>query len=331
MHFDINYRDRAELHAHLWSSVSVEVLWDLSHDQWIRLPVDDFDDFESMITMGKDQKNKWLLEMHKKFFRWTELIQSSPMAVLEAVKSTIWLNYRKSNLVLQEIRINPMNRNKGWEMDLDNIIVSAIHWMDKALLQYSKVKAWIILCLDRRFDVKRNQIIVDKALKYKNRWIIWVDVAWPQDGWFDIKDYKEMFDKCKNNWVWVTIHAWEEGRMDELKYIVDVIKPHRIWHGIMAAKDKEIMKSLVKNDIILENCPTSNLKNSKVKDISELKSIFRTLLDNWVKLTLNTDGAVMYNINIISEEKLLLENNIITEKELDQMYKNAFDYTFIKD
>ena len=143
MHFDVTSRDRAELHCHLWSSVSVEVLWELAHEQGIKLPVSDFDTFESMITMGKNQKNKWIKEMDRKFFRWTELIQSSPRAVFEAIKTTIGLNYRKSNLVLQEIRVNPMNRNKGWEMDLDHIIVSAIHGMDMALLQYSKVKAGI--------------------------------------------------------------------------------------------------------------------------------------------------------------------------------------------
>jgi hypothetical protein len=38
----------------------------------------------------------------------------------------------------------------------------------------------------------------------------------------------------------------------------------------------------------------------------------------------------MYNINIVKEEEFLLENNIVTEKEIKQMYKNAFEYSFIK-
>jgi hypothetical protein len=38
----------------------------------------------------------------------------------------------------------------------------------------------------------------------------------------------------------------------------------------------------------------------------------------------------MYNINIVKEEEFLLENDIVTEKEIRQMYKNAFEYTFIK-
>ncbi len=158
--------ERAELHAHLGSSVSVELLWDLSHEQGIRLPVKDFDSFKAWITMGETDKNVDIKEMDEKYFHWTELIQSSPAAVEKAIKSTIWTNYRKSNLTLQEVRFNPMFRNKKWEIDLDYIIVSAIHGLDYAMLQYDKVKAWIILCMDRRLSFRKNKIIVEKAIKY---------------------------------------------------------------------------------------------------------------------------------------------------------------------
>jgi len=322
--------DRAELHAHLGSSVPVEVLWELSHEQGIRLPVAHYDDFERMITMWKWDKNKDLVEMDAKYFKWTELIQSSPHAVREAVRHTIWINYRKSNLVLQELRFNPMNRNKGWELDLDYLLVSAIHGLDKALLQYSKVKAGIIISLDRRFSVEQNMILLEKAIKYKNRWVIWIDIAWPLVEGFDIKKYKTIYEIAKWAGLWTTIHTWEEGSLEELRYVVEEIKPDRIGHWIMAVQDKKIMERLATNNIILEICPTSNLKNSKLKNIKELKDTIRTLLDNDVKLTLNTDWAVMYNINIVKEEEFLLENNICTEKEIKKMYKNAFEYSFIK-
>jgi len=48
-------------------------------------------------------------------------------------------------------------------------MVSAIHGLDKALLQYTKVKAGIIICLDRRFSVKQNTVLLEKAIKYKDR------------------------------------------------------------------------------------------------------------------------------------------------------------------
>jgi adenosine deaminase len=57
----------------------------------------------------------------------------------------------------------------------------------------------------------------------------------------------------------------------------------------MAVQDKKIMEKIANQNIILEICPTSNLKNSKLPDIKALKKTIRTLLDNDIKLTLNTD------------------------------------------
>ncbi len=322
--------DRAELHAHLGSSVPVEVLWELSHEQGIRLPVHTYDEFEQMITMGNADKNKDLKEMNDRYFHWTEIIQSSPLALREAMKHTIGLNYRKSNLVLQELRFNPMLRNKKGELDLDYMIVAAIHGLDRALLQYSKVKAGIILMMDRRFSVEQNTIILEKAIKYKDRGVIGIDIAGPMIKDFDMKEYKTIFSIAKWAGLWVTIHTGEEGDLEELRYVVEEIKPHRIGHGIMAIQDKKIMEQIANNNIILEICPTSNLKNSKLPNIKALKKTIRTLLDNNIKLTINTDGAVMYNINVVKEEEFLLEHDICTHKEIKKMYKNAFDYTFIK-
>ncbi|MDQ7022045.1 MAG: hypothetical protein Q9M97_00670 [Candidatus Gracilibacteria bacterium] len=178
--------------------------------------------------------------------------------------------------------------------------------------------------------MNKNTIILEKAIKYKNRGVIGIDIAGPLVDSFDIKKYKTIFEIAKGAGLGTTIHTGEEGEIEELRYVVEEIKPDRIGHGIMAVQDKKIMERLAKNNIILEICPTSNLKNSKLPNVEALKKTIRTLLDNDVKLTLNTDGAVMYNINIVKEEEFLLENGIVTEKEIKQMYKNAFEYTFIK-
>jgi adenosine deaminase len=67
-----------------------------------------------------------------------------------------------------------------------------------------------------------------------------------------------------------------------------------------------------------------------VKDLKELKNIYRTLLKNKILFTINTDGAEMYRTNIQKEQELLLKNNILSQKELDRCTKIAFESTFIK-
>jgi len=321
---------RAELHTHLGSSVAPSSLWAIAHDEGIRLPMKNYWEFEKMVTMSSGEKNKSLDDMHNNFFRWTELIQSSPIAVSQSVRSVISGGYRKCNLVLQELRFNPMFRNRQGERDLDHIITAAIHGMEKAMLDYPQVKAGLIVMMDRTLTFEQNEIILNKAIKYKTRGIIGIDIAGPQSNKFSMKKTAVLFKKAKEAGLGVTIHSGEEGELEELEYVVNEINPDRIGHGILAVKSEKLMQKIVDNNIILELCPTSNLLNNKIDTIDNLRNIIKTLFNFGIKITINTDGPEMYRTNVMKEEDFLLENKVLTDKEIQRCRENAFNATFIK-
>jgi len=320
---------RIELHAHLGSSVDPAILWSIAHAQGIRLPSKDFWDFEDMITMRASEKNKSLDEMHNNFFHWTELIQSSPLAVEESVKSVIGGGYRKCNIVLQELRFNPMFRNRDGEQDLDHIIMAALRGMDKAILEYPKVRAGIILMMDRMLTYEQNAIIVDKAIKYQQRGVVGVDLGGPQRKTFSMKEHAKLFRKAKEAGLGITVHAGEEGDIRELKYVIEKIQPHRIGHGLLCVSDTSLMKEMVQKNITLETCPTSNLRNSKVQNITEMAKIIRIYQKNNIRFTINTDGPEMYRTNVYKEEEFLIKNGILNEVEVEKCRENAFEASFV--
>lgn len=321
---------RAELHTHLGSAVDPAILWEIAHSQGIKLPSKDYWDFEAMITMQAGQRNKSLDEMHNKFFYWTELIQSSPEAIEASVKSVIGGGYRKCNLTLQEMRFNPMFRNRKGERDLDHIIKSALWGVDRAVLEYPQVRAGIILMMDRMLTLRQNEIILHKAIKYKSAGVVGLDLAGPARKSFSIKRHTGLFLKARASGLGLTVHTGEVKPLSEMWYVVKTIKPNRIGHGIICVKDKELMKALVRQRTVLEICPTSNLKNSVVKDVGELKNLIRMLLRHKVKFCLNTDGPEMYRTNVLMEEEFLKREKILSEKELVQCRKNAFAASFLK-
>jgi len=321
---------RAELHTHLGSSVAPSILWSIAHRQGIKLPSKNYWDFEAMITMGDKRKNRDLDDMHNNFFHWTELIQSSPEAIQESVKSVIGGGYRACNIVLQELRFNPMFRNRGGERDLDHIIMSAIWGVEQAILEYPQVKAGLILMVERFQSMHLGEIIFHKAIKYAGRGVIGVDIAGAERKSFSMKAYKPIFEKVRKAGLGITVHTGEAGSLEELRYVVREIRPERVGHGVLCVKDKDLMKDIVKQGIVLETCPTSNLKNSVVRDVKELKEIYRTLLKNKVKFTINTDGPEMYRTNIRKEQEFLQKNGILTSRQVDQCTRWAFESTFIK-
>lgn len=321
---------KAELHTHLGSAVDPAILWSIAHRQGIKLPSKNYWDFEKMITMSAGQKNKNLDDMHFNFFHWTELIQSSPDAIEESVKNVIGGGYRKCNLVLQELRFNPMFRNRKGERDLDQIIMAALWGVERAMFEYPQVQAGIILMADRMLNFAQNKIIIDKAIKYKTHGVIGIDIAGPERKSFSMDKHLPLLEKARKAGLGITIHTGEAGSLEELRFVVRKVKPDRIGHGIKCVTDNKLMKEISEAGIVLEVCPSSNIHNSIIKNAGELKRIIRTLQKNHIKFTINTDGPEMYRTNIVMEEKMLKIAGILNQREIDQCTKWAFESSFIK-
>ena len=155
----------AELHTHLGGSVASEILWSLAHEQGIALPVKDYWEFDRLVTVS-DPRGVPDLDALDAIYHWTELIQSSPLAVERSVHAAIGGAYRSQRITTLELRFNPMKRNRGGERDLDHIIMAAIRGLDRASLEYPQVRAGLILMMDRTFDERQNAVIVEKAIRY---------------------------------------------------------------------------------------------------------------------------------------------------------------------
>ena len=77
-----------------------------------------------------------------------------------------------------------------------------------------------------------------------------------------------------------------------------------------------MMEVLHKNGIPLDTCPTSNLHTGAVKDFSAMKKLYRTLIDHGVLFTINTDGPEMNKTSLRREYAMLLEESILSPKEI---------------
>ena len=66
-----------------------------------------------------------------------------------------------------------------------------------------------------------------------------------------------------------TAHAGEARGAESVWETLVHFKPQRIGHGVRSAEDKELIEFLVKNEIHLEICPTSNIKTDIYKEYSD--------------------------------------------------------------
>lgn len=319
-----------ELHTHIGFGISPTMLWEIAHDQGILLPTKNYWEFVKMVTIQESKS----YEDYLKLYDWTEKIQSSPEALFIGVQNMISGAYRKNNITKIELRFNPILRNRDREKDLDHLIVFALQGMERAMLKYP-VKAGMILMMDRRFDVKLNEAIVKKAIKYQNRGIVGIDLAGPielnqNSRTFRPKDIAGLVKEAKQHGLGVTIHTGEVTNTEEMWEVIEELSPHRIGHGIVSVNDPKLMKHLSDNKIVLETCPISNLNTKLIKNYQEMAEIYQTFNANNVMYTINTDGPEMQCISLRKVFNKLYQENVLTAEDLLNANTVATQASFIK-
>jgi adenosine deaminase len=327
-------RELVDLHIHVGGAVAPHILWSIAHQQGFKLPAKNYFEFVELITARPD-KVRNLDDYLKIMHTVTEKIQSSPMAIERSIYEVIGKEYRGSRVSVIELRFNPMKRNLNSELDLDHIIHAALRGMDRATLEYG-VRAGLIFCLAREFDHKLNTIILEKAIKYRNRGVVGIDLAGTETNAIELKpevvaQYEDLFDRARKAGLRCTVHTGEtKGTGAEgVIAVVEKLRPHRIGHGIRAAYDEEAMKLLKERDVVLELCPTSNLHTKAVDGIAEFTHIVRTFWDRGVKITINTDGPYLLDTDMRREVELVERNGILTPEQVDQTLAWARQYSFL--
>jgi adenosine deaminase len=317
----------AELHVHLGGSVDPAVMWEIAHAQGIRLPTKEYWKFVDLVTV--DSVKKKTFEDYLSLFRWTELIQSSPLAIERSVYQTIAGAYRKNNITLLELRFNPMKRNRGGEQDLDQIMMAAVRGLDRASLEYP-VRTGLIVCLDRTFNRRLNEILFEKAVKFSGRGVVGIDMAGADRRGFRYSSYADIYRRARKEGLGLTVHAGEDEGHRSVREVLEHLEPDRIGHGVRAAEDPETMEMLERSGAVLEVCPTSNLNTGVLKGVGDLKQVFASLLAGKVKFTINTDGPEMLKTNLRGEIDFLVRNGALKTSDVLEANRTAFAASFVK-
>src|SRR5687768_12612958 len=279
----------SELHVHLGAAVTPAIMWGIAHAQGIRLPTKDYWAFRDLITVGRRRRS---FEAYLDLFHWTELIQSSPIAVERSVYEVIGGAYRKNYVTQLELRFNPMKRNRGGEQDLDHIIAA-------------------------------------KAIAWQSRGVVGIDIAGPVVEHFRIADYAEIYAACRRAGLGLTVHAGETGAADEVRQALEALEPDRIGHGVHSVDDPVVLGMLRERGTVLEVCPSSNLNTGVLRSVADVRRVVRALMDNGVRFTISTDGPEMLRSYLRDEFAMLMRHEILSLDEVHAASEVAREATFL--
>lgn len=113
------------------------------------------------------------------------------------------------------------------------------------------------------------------------------------------------------------MHVGESGTADDVRRAVEALGLDEVHHGIGAAGSKETMRFLADNHIRLNVCPSSNIMLGYAEDFKNHP--IRTLVDNGVEVTINTDDLLIFNSSIENEYLMLYKAGTLTADQLEEI------------
>src|SRR5436305_1117633 len=159
-----------------------------------------------------------------------------------------------------------------------------------------------------------------------------VTVSDPGGARYDYTQIREHVELARDGGLGVTIHVGEEGGnfgVEEVAEVVSELRPDRLGHGILAAREPALMEAIREADITLEICPTSNLLTKALANEDEVRETFRTFVEHGVPFTIATDGPEMMRTHLRDEFELLSRIGALSEEELAAANERGHEVSFV--
>jgi adenosine deaminase len=143
---------------------------------------------------------------------------------------------------------------------------------------------------------------------------------------YKMVDYRYAFHEAINQGLGTTVHAGEGRPPAEIAQAILQLRADRIGHGTTLLQDAHVLDLVLRNDITIEACLTSNLHVDAVASIEEFP--LPRWLELGVKACICTDNTLLSNVSSSSEHELALTIPGMTLEYLNKCIDNGHQAVF---
>jgi aminodeoxyfutalosine deaminase len=119
-----------------------------------------------------------------------------------------------------------------------------------------------------------------------------------------IEPYRTAFAIARDGGLGVVPHSGEADGPASMREVL-TLDPDRLRHGIRAVEDPELLTEIVERGLVLDVCPTSNLRTGVVPSLAEHP--LPRLRAAGVPCTINTDDPAMFGTDLGREYEVAAE------------------------
>jgi aminodeoxyfutalosine deaminase len=319
---------KAELHLHLEGSVEPATLAELSRFHNTPLPTennrydvrgsgDELSEEDVRRLYSYDNFTGFMLA----FKAVTERLRTPED--YELITYRLMQKLRQQNVVHAEVYVSVgVVRWRGQEFG--PIFEGLERGRERGLRDFGVSLLWIFDAV-RHFGPEAATEVFDIAARLRDRNVVGIGLGGDERKgpaeWF-----RDHFKKAAAAGLRLTAHAGETAGPESVWAALN-IGAERIGHGLAIARDPELTEVLAHKQVPLEICVTSNVRTGVCADLREHP--LKTLFDEGLMITLNTDDPAMFQTSLNKEYELAQSEFGFTEEQLREIARNSFEASFL--
>lgn len=141
-----------------------------------------------------------------------------------------------------------------------------------------------------------------------------------------VRDFVEYRDAARRLGLGFEVHAGEMGSPAVMAETLDVLRPDRIGHGVAAIHDKTLLDRLVREQVVLDVCPTSNVAIGLFPSLEAhpVTAFWRA----GVNLTVSSDDPPLFRTTLVDELRHVVRMADLTRADLANLQRRAARHSF---
>jgi adenosine deaminase len=254
---------KVELHQHVDGSIPAEVTWDLMRDYELH-PVQSLDEMRRLLEIQEGEEGSLLAYLDKMHYPlWVTQFYENIVRVTEAIVEAAW----DSGVRTLELRYSPVIHTYAGLTPRQSIR-AVLSGMNHAARRHPMNLGLIVIAMRQHgphiAKILARQAIAEAQHLHIRTGVVGFDIAGPERD-NPPRLFKSAYEIGRLGKLGLTVHAGEDGPPEYVWQAVDELGAHRIGHGCAAARDKDLLRRLARDRILVECCLSSNEHTGAVK------------------------------------------------------------------
>jgi len=321
---DVSSIEKTELHQHVDGSIPVRLTWELMKKHGIN-PVETMDEMERRLVLQKEEEGTLLAYLDKFHYpQWITQFYGNIALVVEAIVEEAWNN----KVRMLEVRYSPIIHTYAG-LTFRQTISSVLSGINRAKKRFPITAGLIVIAMRQQgphiAKILARQAISEAQHLHQRTGVVGFDLAGAERG-NPPGLFREAYHIAREGKLGLTVHVGEDEGPECLWEAIDVLGVTRIGHGCSAVRDKELLKRLARDRILIECCVTSNYQTGAVKR-GEEHPIF-TFLEYGIPVAICTDNTTVSATSQNQENAKLMHQ--LSVSRLAEIHQDAKRYSFIQ-